>query len=114
MAREPRQSQRVNAEVTVRLENRASGLTRDISPNGVYFVIGDKVEPGQVIRFTLEFEDRAGGPLHLNCAGEVVRVEEAGGKRGIAVKIIEQKLERRPPVPDGGERLVAVEKSGHS
>ena len=110
MAREPRQSQRVNAEVTVRLENRTSGLTRDISPNGVYFVIGDKLEQGQIIRFTLEFEDRAGGPLHLNCAGEVVRIEEAGGKRGVAVKIIEQKLERRPP-SDSDERLVAVEKS---
>jgi hypothetical protein len=79
MAREPRKSERVSAEVAVRLENRASGLTRDISPNGVYFVIGQSLESGQVIRFTLEFEDRAGGMLHLNCTGEVVRVEEAGG-----------------------------------
>src|SRR5436190_22012080 len=90
MAAEPRQSQRVNAEVTVRLENRASGVTRDISPNGVYFVIGVTIEGGQLIRFTLEFADPSGNPLHLNCTGQVVRVEEAGGKRGVAVRIIEQ------------------------
>ena len=115
MAREPRKSQRVNAEVTVRLEDRTSGLTRDISPNGVYFVIGETLESGQVIRFTLEFEDRAGGPLHLNCTGEVVRIEESGGKRGVAVKIIEQKLERRPPAGEADERLVVAEKAiGHS
>ena len=111
MAAEPRRSERVNAEVTVRLEDRASGVTRDISPNGVYFVIGETLEAGQNIRFTLEFEDPGGGPLHLNCVGKVVRVEEAGGKRGVAVSIIEQKLERRPPGTGADERLVAVEKS---
>lgn len=113
MATEPRQSQRVHAEVTVRLEDRATGITRDISPNGVYFVIGDRLEEGQLVRFTLEFEDPSGGPLHLNCTGRVVRVEESGGKRGVGVQIIEQRLERRPPgAADGAdERLVAVERA---
>jgi hypothetical protein len=111
MAAEPRRSQRVNAEVTVRLEDRASGITRDISPNGVYFVIGESLEEGQHIRFTLEFEDPGGGPLHLNCVGRIVRVEDANGKRGVAVAITEQKLERRPPGAGAEERLVAVEKS---
>src|SRR5881394_570714 len=108
MATEPRQSQRVGAEVTVRLQNSASGVTRDISPSGVFFVVGEKLESGQVIRFTLEFEDPAGGPLHLNCVGKVVRVEEAGGKRGVAVMITESVLERRPP-SDEPERLVAYD-----
>ena len=111
MAAEPRRSERVNAEVTVRLEDRTSGMTRDISPNGVYFVIGETVEEGQQIRFTLEFEDPGGGPLHLNCVGKVVRVEEAGGKRGVAVAIVEQKLERRPPATGADERLVVADKS---
>ena len=111
MAAEPRRSERVNAEVKVRLEDRTSGITRDISPNGVYFVVAETLEEGQNIRFTLEFEDPGGGPLHLNCVGQVVRVEDAGGKRGVAVKIVEQKLERRPPGSGADERLVAVEKS---
>ena len=110
MAAEPRRSERVNAEVTVRLEDRASGITRDISPNGVYFVIGDTVEEGQTIRFTLEFEDPGGGPLHLNCVGKIVRVEDAAGKRGVAVAIVEQKLVRRPPGAED-ERLVVADRT---
>jgi hypothetical protein len=110
MATEPRQSQRVNAEVSVRLQNNASGITRDISPSGVYFVIDETVADGQPIRFTLEFEDPAGGVLHLNCSGHVVRVEESGGKRGVAVRIAESSLERRPPGTVLDAHLVAYER----
>ena len=95
MAKEPRQNQRVNAEVPVRLGDGASGVTRDISPSGVYFVIGEKVESGQLIRFSIEFDDPGGGLLYLDCVGTVVRVEEAGGKSGVAATIIESRLERR-------------------
>src|SRR5215211_7312873 len=95
MAKEPRQSQRVNAEVPVRLEGSASGVTRDISPSGVYFVIGDKLEAGQQIRFSIEFDDPGGGILFLDCVGKVVRVEEAGGKSGVAATITSSRLERR-------------------
>jgi hypothetical protein len=108
MASEPRQSQRVNAEVAVRLQNNASGVTRDISPSGVYFVVNDSLQGGQMIRFTLEFDDPAGGPLHLDCVGQVVRVEEAAGKKGVAVMITESSLVRRPPGNEP-ERLVATE-----
>ena len=37
----------------------------------------------------VRFED-----LHLNCAGKVVRVEDSGGSRGVAVAILESRLER--------------------
>ncbi len=94
MAREPRQNDRVNASVTVRMDD-ATGMTRDISPSGVYFVIGEKLETGQTIRFSLEFTDPSGGMLHLNCVGRVVRVEDAAGKIGAAVAITESQLERR-------------------
>ena len=94
MAKEPRQSQRVNAEVPVRLEGN-SGLTRDISPNGVYFVIGEKLEAGQQIHFSIEFDDPGGGVLYLDCIGKVVRVEETGGKSGVAATITQSRLERR-------------------
>lgn len=104
MAKEPRQSQRVNATVPVRLDNDATGITRDISPSGVYFVISEKLEAGQTIRFTVEFEDPGGGPLHLDCVGTVVRIEEAGGKSGVAVTITESRLDRRDV---GGELLRA-------
>ena len=95
MAKVPRQSQRVNAEIPIRLQDRSSGVTRDISPSGVYFVIGEKLEPGDQIRFTMEFDDPTGGVLHLDCVGKVVRVEESAGKCGVAVAISESHLERR-------------------
>ena len=99
MAREPRQNDRVNAEVPVRLEDGTSGVTRNISPGGVYFIVDEKLAEGQSIRFSIEFTHPASpadsGVLHLECIGNVVRVEEAHGKRGVAVKIVESRLERR-------------------
>ena len=94
MARDSRQNVRVSAKVPVRLEDESHGFTRDVSPNGVYFVVDDQLEPGQAIRFAIEFADVAGRPLHLNCAGKVVRVEDSGGSRGVAVSILESRLER--------------------
>jgi hypothetical protein len=95
MAKEPRRSQRVGASIPVRLDNSAAGVTRDISPNGVYFVIDEKLESGQTIRFTMEFDDPGGGVLHLDCIGRIVRIEENGGKAGVAVAIVESRLARR-------------------
>src|SRR5258706_5556727 len=95
MAKEPRRSQRVDASIPVRLDNNAAGVTRDISPNGVNFVIDEKLESGQTIRFTMEFDDPGGGVLHLDCVGQIMRVEENSGKMGVAVAIVESRLERR-------------------
>ena len=95
MAQEPRHSQRVNAEVPVRLQDRTSGVTRDIGPSGIYFVVSEKLQVGEQIRFSVEFEDPSGGVLHLDCIGSVVRVEENEGKSGVAVAVTESRLERR-------------------
>jgi hypothetical protein len=48
---------------------------------------------GGTIHFTLEF-DNPSGKLLLECSGEIVRVEKAGGKIGVAAKIVESRLER--------------------
>jgi len=48
---------------------------------------------GSSIHFTLEF-DNPSGKLLLECSGEIVRVEKAGGKIGVAAKIVESRLER--------------------
>jgi hypothetical protein len=95
MAKEPRHSSRVNAEVPIQLQDRTSGVTRDISPSGVYFVINENLQVGELIRFSMEFEDPTGGTLHLDCTGKVVRVEQTAGKSGVAVAITESKLGRR-------------------
>jgi hypothetical protein len=61
----------------------------------VYFVVADKLEVGELIRFSMEFDDPTGGEVHLDCVGKVVRVEGSGGKSGVAAVITESKLQRR-------------------
>ncbi len=98
MAKDGRRSERVRSEKRVSLEDGVEGLTRDVSATGVYFVVDDKVEPGQVIRFSIEFSTPVGEPeiLRLDCVGKVVRVESSDEKSGVAVAITESRLERVP------------------
>jgi hypothetical protein len=97
MGRPPRKHERVSAAVPVHLDNGLEGLTRDLSPAGVYFVVNEDVQEGDPIRFTVEF-DNPSGKLHLECSGRIVRVEHSAGKRGVAVQITESRLERRDPL----------------
>jgi hypothetical protein len=103
MGRDSRKNERVNAVIPVRLEDGHDGITRDLSPAGVYFVTAEKLRDGEPIRFTLEF-DNAMGKLYLDCSGQVVRVEDREGKVGVAVKITESRLERRESAPDAAAR----------
>jgi len=92
-----RRHDRIPAKAKVRLESGASGITRDMSPTGVYFVIDDWLEQGDTLPLTIDFSDSTdpAGMLQLACTVEVVRVEDVGGKRGVAVAILESRLERR-------------------
>ena len=97
MAKEPRRHNRVETEVPVELDDGSSALTRNISPAGIYFVGDGHPKKGQLIRFTLEFVNPAdpSGKMLLACQGEVVRVDDAGGRYGVAVQINESRIERR-------------------
>ena len=89
-----RAQQRVTAAMPVKLlDGSATGITRDISPSGIYFETDEELASGSPIEFVLEF-DNPSGKLLLECKGEIVRVERAGGKVGIAAKILESHLER--------------------
>ena len=79
--------------MTVRMEGRDAGITRDVSPSGIFFETGEEMTPGAPIRFALSFDNPAGNLL-LHCAAEVVRVERSDGKVGVAAKIIESRMER--------------------
>jgi hypothetical protein len=91
-----RKNERVNAEVPVLTERGAKGITRNLSPTGVYFTIAQHVRAGEKIRFSIGFEGppHSGGLLHLVCVGTVIRVEDAKGMAGVAVAITESRLER--------------------
>jgi hypothetical protein len=88
-----RAQQRVAAVLPVKVEGRNAGLTRDISPSGIFFETDSELTSGSAIHFSLEF-DNPSGKLLLECSGEIVRVERAGGKIGIAARILESRLER--------------------
>lgn len=85
-----RSEERVAAVRPVLLEH-GEGLTRDLSPSGVYFETDEQFSAGGSIRFSLEF-DNPGGKLALNCEGTIVRVENHEGKVGVAVRIVQSSL----------------------
>jgi len=82
-----RAAQRIEIEVPVHLE-QGSGLTRDVSLSGIYFVTDQNFEEGARIRFTIEFEYAIPGqPMHLDCKAHVVRIEPQGDCLGVAARI---------------------------
>ena len=96
-ASERRTSRRFNMSLplAVRLpeaesaENASQAETRDVSFRGLYFLIDSKVEPGTAIEFvlTLPKEITMAGDVHIRCFGQVVRVDDHNGKRGVAARI---------------------------
>ncbi|QWD61801.1 PilZ domain-containing protein [Polynucleobacter sp. MWH-UH25E] len=67
------------------------GKTRDISATGIYFEMPVEKELGSQVDFVIDL-DTPGGALKMQCIGEVVRVQNADGKFGIAVKITSSEL----------------------
>jgi hypothetical protein len=65
-----------------------TGITRDISVGGVFFVTPQVCSAGNPIECTLVFEHLAPDhPVRLHCRGQVVRVEPVDGNTGVAVAI---------------------------
>ncbi|WP_255539262.1 PilZ domain-containing protein [Polynucleobacter sp. 71A-WALBACH] len=85
-------SPRVKASFPMTVADGGTGVTKDISATGIYFEVNSKQEEGNVISFWVEL-DTPGGKLKLVCEGEIVRVEEDGGKTRVATKIISQEIE---------------------
>ena len=65
------------------------GETRDVSFRGLYFLVDSQLEPGAAIEFvlTLPKEITMAGDVHIRCFGQVVRVDDHDGRRGIAARI---------------------------
>lgn len=63
--------------------------TRDISFRGLYFILDGSHEVGGTIEFvlTLPKEITMAGDVRIRCYGEVVRVDDHDGRRGIAARI---------------------------
>ena len=68
------------------------GTTRDVSASGVFFTLRDRsISPPQLrehLRFRLTFEHAdPREPVHVDCEGDVVRVEVGPEAIGLAVSI---------------------------
>jgi PilZ domain len=86
-----RSEERVPAALPVRLD-RGTGITRDVSASGVFFETDVDYAPGSAISFAIDLHGPA-GKMMLKCQGQIVRVEDRGGKVGVAAKIVESQLE---------------------
>lgn len=74
----------------------STGVTHDISATGVFFETDGTYAPGNRINFSVELET-PGGKLMLRCWGNIVRIEPHDKSLGVAVKIVESKLEAIGP-----------------
>ena len=84
-----RHEERFLLEVPVMLEGGVA-LSRDISSSGIYFVTDQPLAPGGSVRFSVKLNYvRPGKPVRLDCQGQVLRVEAAGAKLGVAASISE-------------------------
>ncbi len=65
------------------LNDDRKGVTRDMSPSGVYFLTDKHYQVGSIITMTIDLENPPG--TRLKCVGTIVRLEDRGSRVGIAV-----------------------------
>ena len=92
LKKEPRKEDREPITLPVQVSgDDVKGVTRDLSPSGVYFETSLKYHVGSVIKMTIDFD----GPerMQLECEGTIVRVEGRGtDKLGVAVRMNSKSL----------------------
>jgi hypothetical protein len=81
-----RREERFDSTMPVQLE-RGSGVTRNVSATGIYFVTDVALERGVALDLTLDFNNYPGGPLRVKCRANVVRIEPRDGKNGVGACI---------------------------
>ena len=90
-AREKRGEERVATAMPVRIEN-FTGITRDVSATGIFFETEATFSPGSAIRFVVEIDADSRRKI-LRCQGTIVRVENRNSLLGVAVKILDARME---------------------
>lgn len=104
MGKERRRAERVFVKIPIAMDG-GEGVTRDANSTGVFFESDANCTPGSEISFSMTFENPGCPPMIWHCKGLVVRVEEQGGKKGIAAKIVQSSL-RAASLPGRAETHV--------
>lgn len=87
-----RRALRFRVELRVEWDHE-TGITRDVSDGGVFFVTQGSCSPGDLIQLTLVLERLdPDHPVRLQCRGQVVRVEQYDGTMGVAIAITAYRL----------------------
>lgn len=84
-----RREERFLLEVPVQFEG-GTGISRDMSASGIYFVTDQPLAPGGSVTFSVKFSHiHPGKTVRLDCQGRILRVEPAGERFGVAASISE-------------------------
>ena len=84
---EKRKSVRYKGEISLEVKE-GTGLTRDFSTNGIYFVTDQDMSVGERLEVVMLLEHTGLARLwRLRCEGEVLRVEPTVDKIGVAFAI---------------------------
>ncbi len=92
MRTEQRSEARQQVVMPIRLRDGSTGTTRDLSTKGVFFEMDRGPELGSEIEMAIELK-LATRSMWLKSRGRVVRVESMGERIGVAVRMLESKLE---------------------
>lgn len=107
MFEEQRAEPRERIALPLKLADGAHAVMRDISASGLYFVIeGAHVLSGPV-DFELQLPELA---MKFSASGEIVRVELQDGRTGVAVRLVNPRLDAMDEA--GGPDGVAAASSG--
>ena len=89
--RDQRLAQRIEVALPVTLEHDA-GQTRNVSASGICFEVATDYALGSEISFVIEL-DTFNEKMLLNCRGRIVRTEDKGNKKDVAVQLLESNLQ---------------------
>ena len=90
MFEEQRVDPRERLALPLKLAGGASAVTRDISATGLYFETEGKHVLSGPVDFELQLPEVS---MKFTSSGEIVRLEHTDGKTGVAVRLVNPRLE---------------------
>ena len=92
MLNEKRVEHREQIALPVMLAGGGKGTTHNLSTTGLFFETESGYQVGSQIDLTIDLST-VGRPFFLKANGEVIRTQDLGERVGVAVRMLETKLE---------------------